>query len=72
MTRTRISKHEFERRSKVASAQIIMTDAMSKADEETGGLYCSEWLRVLNTMQTRLISDMLQEDWKQDEQEEIK
>jgi hypothetical protein len=62
MTRA-ITKSEWKRRSMVASAELIMTKAMGQANDETGGLYYSEWLKVLNTMQTRLISDMLRDDW---------
>lgn len=59
----RITEHELERRQMIARAKTIMTEAMEDAPE----LYYSEWLHVFQEMQNRLISDMLRDDWAEQE-----
>lgn len=60
----RITEEEFKRRKMVADAKVIMTEAMGTANEQTGGLYYSEWLSILNEMQARMIIDLLRDDWR--------
>jgi hypothetical protein len=40
---------------------------MGTANEQTGGLYYSEWLSILNEMQARMIIDLLRDDWRGEE-----
>ncbi len=63
----RITEEEFKRRKMVADAKVIMTEAMGTANEQTGGLYYSEWLSILNEMQARMIIDLLRDDWRGEE-----
>ena len=60
----KISQDEMLRRQKVSHAKMVMTEAMGRVNEELGELYYSEWLSVLQEMQTRLISDLLMDDWR--------
>ena len=64
MTRT-ISEYEFKRRQMISSAQIIMTDAQLKVIETVGELSVSEWMRILNDMQTRMIALQLKDEWEE-------
>ena len=68
MTR-RISEYEFERRQMMSSAQIIMTEAQLKVTETVGELYVSEWIKLLNDMQRRMIDLQLKGDWKDGDHE---
>jgi len=68
MRRT-ISEHEFERRQMMSSAQIIMTEAQLKVTETVGELYVSEWIKLLNDMQRRMIDLQLKGDWKDGDHE---
>lgn len=52
------------RRQKMARAAEIMATAMANSEFVVGDLYYSEWLKILQDMQNRIIADMVTDDHK--------